>query len=341
MRLATITHDGESVAVCGIEEGIAVPVKELVPGLKTVMDVISGGNAALVNLNAAIKVASANQKLTRLPTSQIQWRPPVELPPNIYCVALNNTAADGSLISRPSYPAYFSKPTSALTGAGQPIIMEEHFGLVHNEPELGVIIGRGGRNISEADAMDHVFGYAIVNDVTSAGMRKEDRFLGGYPTLKDGQYQLVEEVLIYTARYKGTDTFCPMGPWAVTKDEVPDPRNLTVKCWLDDDLILDDTTKNLHYSIAQVIFWISAHSTLRAGDIISLGTAVHPDTQRRPLSYGDINKWGDRVRIEIEKLGTLESPVIRNRRADPRKAFPPISGLGADLKKYGLTKAER
>ena len=137
------------------------------------------------------------------------------------------------------------------------------------------------------------------------------------------------EHIVYQGRYKSADGFAPMGPLIAHKSLVPEPMNLGVRCWLDDEEIMNDSTSGYHFSISEVIYWISAHATLLPGDIIALGTALHPDINRRPISYGNINKFGDRIRIEMEGLGALETPVRRRRDTeDPRAHFVATKHFG-------------
>jgi 2-keto-4-pentenoate hydratase/2-oxohepta-3-ene-1,7-dioic acid hydratase in catechol pathway len=170
--------------------------------------------------------------------------------------------------------------------------------------------------------MDHVFGYTIFNDITSVGMRKEDRFVAEYPIpAGDGTFIPTTEHVVYQGRYKSADGFAPMGPFLFHKDAIGDPYNLRVKCWRDDELVMDDNTSAYHFSIPEVIFWVSHHATLYPGDVIALGTALHPDEMRKPVSYADLNKSGDTVTVEIETLGTLTTPIRRIAAPDPRDAF--------------------
>jgi 2-keto-4-pentenoate hydratase/2-oxohepta-3-ene-1,7-dioic acid hydratase in catechol pathway len=338
LKLSTVVLNGRASPVCEIAPGQIACVAALLPDVRTIMELLEGGAPAFKRLIEAAEAERSAKAHTWMSSDSLEWRAPISRPATIYHMALNNTAADPTLLYRPPFPAYFTKPAAALNGHGQSIEVLPHFGLTHNEPELAVILGKGGRNIALDDALEHVFGYTVVNDVTSVGMRKEDRFHGGYPTAQpDGSVKYVEEVLTYPARYKGADTFLPTGPWIVTKDEVPDPADLEVNCWLDDELIFSDTTANLHFSVAQAIFWISAHTTLFPGDMICMGTAGHPGAASKPLSYGDISKRGTTVTVEIEKVGRLTNPINRKAAPDPRAAFEPVTGLGAAIRKHGLT----
>jgi 2-keto-4-pentenoate hydratase/2-oxohepta-3-ene-1,7-dioic acid hydratase in catechol pathway len=147
-----------------------------------------------------------------------------------------------------------------------------------------VVIGRGGRGISKADAYDHVFGYTIVNDVTARDLqgRHKQWFLG-----------------------KSLDTFCPMGPSLVTADEV-DPENLSVKCWVNGELRQNANTKDLIFDIPTLIETISAGITLYPGDVIATGTPAGVGIGFKPPKY---LKPGDRVAIEIGNLGRLENAL--------------------------------
>jgi 2-keto-4-pentenoate hydratase/2-oxohepta-3-ene-1,7-dioic acid hydratase in catechol pathway len=137
----------------------------------------------------------------------------------------------------------------------------------------------------------------------------------------DGTFEPVDEHLLYVGRYKNADGFMPMSPFIVTADEIPDPHNLAIRGLIDDEVIAEDNTRNLHYSVQEVIYWVSAHSTLLPGDIISMGTAVHPDGQSKPLAHGNVNRFGETMKIEIEKIGAVTTFLKRNHNDDPRTYF--------------------
>jgi len=155
------------------------------------------------------------------------------------------------------------------------------------EAELAVVIGRGGRGIPAARAMEHVWGYTIINDVTA----------------RDWQQRHKQWLL-----GKSFDTFCPMGPWLVTADEL-DGVNTRVRCWINDELRQDARTTDLIFPIPTLIETISAGITLYPGDLISTGTPVGVGIGFTPPRY---LQPGDRVRIEIDGIGILENPVERS-----------------------------
>lgn len=317
MKLASIIHEGLTVGVVSLNDNELVLLSDFGPWT-SVREFIAAGDAALQTVRAGLEKPG----LTTISTAGITWAAPIPDPSKMLFMALNNSAIDKMLFYRPDFPVYFPKLPSALAGSGATLELHGHYGLTHMEPELGVIIGKTARNVPLQDAMDYVFGYTAINDVTSVGMRMEDNYFGRYsmPT-SDGGFEPIDEHLLYPGRYKNADGFAPMGSYLVTKDTIPDPHNLRVRGWVDDELFADDNTSNLHYTVAEVIHWVSAHSTLLPGDILSMGTALHPDGKSKPLASSNVNSFGSVMRVEIERIGTVETPVTRIRDTDPRDYF--------------------
>ncbi len=264
-------------------------------------------------LDPAIDFAASHaDAVTLIPTADVVWRPPVRRPGKICGIAMNNSASNSRKISAPSHPAFFLKPASCLIGHNENIEVRDYYGSVHPEPELAVVIGRQCRDVSVAQAYDVVFGYTIINDVTGNGMRAEDLFHYHAlyaSTTQPGQIQRVEQHLSYAGRYKGSDTFGPLGPWLVTKDEIPDPHALEVRCWLKDELIAEDSTRYYSYGVPEVIAFITRFHSLWPGDVIAMGTAFRPAEKGRSLHQANITELGGPVRISISGLGTLSNPV--------------------------------
>jgi 2-keto-4-pentenoate hydratase/2-oxohepta-3-ene-1,7-dioic acid hydratase in catechol pathway len=217
---------------------------------------------------------------------------------NIFCVGKNyhehakefaqsgfdTSAAKGELA--PSSPVVFTKAPSTVIADHDPVLSFANLTeQLDYEAELAVIIGKPGRGISKVDALDHVWGYTIVNDVTARDLQQKHRqwFLG-----------------------KSMDTFCPMGPWIVTADEVGDAADLNVKCWINSELRQDANTKDLIFDIPTIIATISAGMTLVPGDVIATGTPAGVGIGFKPPKF---LKPGDVMTISIDKLGTLTNTV--------------------------------
>ncbi len=186
----------------------------------------------------------------------------------------------------PEAPVVFSKPPTSVIGPGEPIPAHlDPTGSVDYEGELAVVIGRGGRGIRKADALSHVFGYTIVNDVTARTLQHKHR-----------QWVIG----------KGIDGFCPMGPVIVTADEVPDPGALRLRTFVNGEKRQDASVSDLIFEIPTLIETLSAGITLEPGDIIATGTPVGVGLGFKPPRF---LKPGDVVRIEVDKIGALENPV--------------------------------
>jgi 2-keto-4-pentenoate hydratase/2-oxohepta-3-ene-1,7-dioic acid hydratase in catechol pathway len=187
----------------------------------------------------------------------------------------------------PSVPIIFSKVPESVIATGEAIRMPgaEVSVAIDYEAELGVIIGRGGKGIRAADALQHVWGYTIINDVTSRDW--QNRHL---------QWHMG----------KSFDTFCPMGPWLVTADEC-DGTNTQVRCWVNGEERQNASTRDLIFDIPTLIETLSAGITLYPGDVIATGTPVGVGIGFKPPRY---LQAGDRVRIDIDGIGSLENPVV-------------------------------
>jgi 2-keto-4-pentenoate hydratase/2-oxohepta-3-ene-1,7-dioic acid hydratase in catechol pathway len=272
-------------------------------GARSVLELIEAGPEALPDLRETGETFSM---------SDVTWYAPVRRPSKICCLALNNSANSDRILRGPKHPAMFIKPASSLIGHGGAIECKPHYGRVHPEPELAVIIGKAAKNIRAEDAYAYVFGYTIHNDITSPTMRGEDTFHYRAIHPKAGNPREIEYVdtwVSYPGRYKCCDTFACMGPWLVTKDEIANPHALAVSCRHRDQLVTEDNTENLFYKIPEVLAFLSSHLTLEAGDIVSMGTALKKSTQGGAVQNIDLNKLGGPVSVTIEGIGTLTNTV--------------------------------
>lgn len=205
------------------------------------------------------------------------------------CIGLNyadHAAESGA--EAPKEPVIFSKWTSAIVGPNDDVEIPRDSQKTDWEVELGVVIGKGGRYIIEEQAMEHVAGYCVVNDVSEREFQLE----------RGGSWD----------KGKGSDTFGPIGPWLVTADEVPDPGNL--RLWLDVDgkRYQDGTTANMIFNVKQIVSYLSRFMSLQPGDIISTGTPAGVGMGQNPPVY---LKPGNVIRLGIEGLGEQQQTVVQ------------------------------
>jgi 2-keto-4-pentenoate hydratase/2-oxohepta-3-ene-1,7-dioic acid hydratase in catechol pathway len=210
----------------------------------------------------------------------------IERPAKIICVGLNyRDHAEETGAELPKAPLLFAKWGNTLIGHGEPILLPAASQEVDYEAELGVVIGTGGRNIAEADALGHVRGYICVNDVSARDLQSAD-----------GQW----------TRGKSPDTFCPVGPRLVPREEIDDPQALAIRCILNGETMQDSTTANMIFSVAEIIAYVSRTITLEPGDLIATGTPAGVGVFRDPKV---LLEDGDEVTVEVEGLGALTNPV--------------------------------
>ena len=279
------------------------------------LSLILAGSSALATLRAAhARALKSSGDLKTYSAEEVTWRAPVPSPSKVVCLALNNRALDKIKIRAPTdHPAFFLKPSTAVTGHLCPIRLRASFGLTHPEPELGVVIAQTLKDVSPAAALDGIFGYTIVNDITSVGMREEDSFSVRCfkPGPTPGATTIGEAHTTYPGRYKASDTFAPMGPWIVTRDEISDPAALKIECRLGEKLVASDHTRNYVWGVAEALSHISHTMTLLPGDVVSMGTAVggdtdDPDAPEVPgVTRANLVGFAERVSVTISKLGTL------------------------------------
>jgi 2,4-didehydro-3-deoxy-L-rhamnonate hydrolase len=219
--------------------------------------------------------------------SALELLPPVGRDAKIVCVGLNyaDHAVEGG-VDLPQEPLIFAKLPSSLIGPGRPIVLPSLSDEVDFEAELGVVIGRRARRVSVSEAPDYVFGFTCVNDVSARNLQ-----------VRDQQW----------TRAKSLDTFCPVGPWIVTADEIRDPQALDIRCLLNGEVMQDSSTSSMVFGVYELVSFISQGITLEPGDLIATGTPAGVGFLRDPPRY---LSRGDDVLVEIDGIGCLENPVV-------------------------------
>jgi len=209
-------------------------------------------------------------------------------PGKIVCVGLNyrDHAAEGGQ-DLPKAPLLFAKWPNTLIGDGDPVVLPPESTQVDYEAELGVVIGAKAKRVSERDALDHVAGYICVNDVSARDLQ-----------FADGQW----------TRGKSPDTFCPVGPRLVPREEIADPQALAIRCLVNGKALQDSSTAQMIFSVAEIIAYTSQIITLEPGDLIATGTPAGVGVFRDPKV---LLQDGDEVSVEIEGLGTLTNPITK------------------------------
>lgn len=212
------------------------------------------------------------------------------VPADILCIGLNyRQHAAESRSEIPQKPMLFIKAGNSLNHPFDPIPIPRLSSQIDYEGELAIVIGKTAKYVSREQALDHVFGYTIANDVTSRDWQR-DKSLGG------GQF----------ARGKSFDGFCPLGPWVVSADEIANPNALRIKTTLNRQVMQDSSTADMIFDVPALIESLSSTMTLRPGTVILTGTPPGVGMGRNPPVW---MKDGDTIAVEIEGIGRLENPV--------------------------------
>jgi 2-keto-4-pentenoate hydratase/2-oxohepta-3-ene-1,7-dioic acid hydratase in catechol pathway len=222
----------------------------------------------------------------RFPLSEVRLHAPLHNPPRIFCIGLNyRDHAIESRLEIPKFPVVFFKMIPSIIGPEEAIVLPRETAEPDYEAEMAVVIGKGGYRIPAEAAMEHVYGYTIVNDVSA----------------RDVQFSTSQWSLS-----KSLPTFCPIGPSIVTKDEIADPHKLRIQLEINQESLQDSNTSELIFGVTALIEYISSLTPLLPGDVISTGTPSGVGFARVP------KRWlrnGDQVSITIEGLGTLKNSV--------------------------------
>jgi 2-keto-4-pentenoate hydratase/2-oxohepta-3-ene-1,7-dioic acid hydratase in catechol pathway len=279
MKLARFESNGR-IDIGVIRQDGVVGLREIGFGYPDMLDLIAAGGEVL----AAIRDRTAGEpQHHRLDAVRLL----APLRPRKYLAIGMNYArhvAEMGHAERPAHQYWFNKQTTCVNGpydAIEPGVTE----MLDYEVELGVVIGRAAKGVRAAEALDHVFGYLVANDVSARDWQKHS------PTFTMG---------------KSFDTHGPIGPWIVTADEIPDPQNLDLRCFVNGELRQQSNTSNMSFSVAEQIKYLSTAFTLEPGDLLATGTPEGVGAAMDPPKY---LKAGDVVRCEIDGIGAIENRV--------------------------------
>jgi 2-keto-4-pentenoate hydratase/2-oxohepta-3-ene-1,7-dioic acid hydratase in catechol pathway len=225
----------------------------------------------------------------RYPADEVRLLAPVR-PRKFLGIGLNyadHIAESG--MDAPEFPVFFNKQVTCVVGPGDDVHMPRVSNLLDYEGELAIVIGRRCRHVTEEEAPEVIAGYTVTNDLSVRDWQLRT------PTMTLG---------------KSFDTHGPLGPWVVTPDELGDPHALSIKTWVNDELRQDGNTSEMIYDCFQQVAHLSQAFTLEPGDVIATGTPAGIGAVRQPFPEG-LLKVGDTVRVEIERIGTLENTVVQ------------------------------
>ncbi len=282
MKLVTFTYKDISRIGAVIEQEVVDTIEA--PEIpRNMIDFLSAGEPGRIQLQKLIDAGNG-----RIPLSEVRLEAPVPRPGKYLGIALNygehirETGRD-----KPEYPTFFNKQTTCVIADGEPIHRPKVSEKLDYEGELAVVIGRRCRHVPKDRAPDVIAGYTIANDVSVRDwqMRSHTWTLG-----------------------KSFDTHGPLGPWIVTPDEIGEPHSLDLKTWIDDDLRQSSNTRHMIFNCFEMIEYLSTVMTLEPGDVITTGTPSGVGVTMDPRGY---MKPGQTVKIEIERIGVLSNPVIK------------------------------
>jgi 5-carboxymethyl-2-hydroxymuconate isomerase len=287
MRLISFRRpSGE--ATLGIVEGDrAMPARDLVAGgPATMAELLAAGDEAVAALSVAAARAAPDIAAAGTPLDELELLAPVPRPGKIVAIGLNYHAhAREQGVEPPTAPLIFAKFPTSVVAPGAAISWDPAItSQVDYEGELAVVIGRRARSVPAATALDHVLGYTCANDVSARDLQFGDR---------------------QWVRGKSLDTFCPLGPWIVTRDELPDPQALAVRTTVSGVTLQDGHTRDMIFSVAEIVAHVSRTSTLEPGDTILTGTPSGVGVWREPRRF---LRDGDIVEVEIAGIGVLANP---------------------------------
>jgi 2-keto-4-pentenoate hydratase/2-oxohepta-3-ene-1,7-dioic acid hydratase in catechol pathway len=256
-------------------------------------DFITLGTKSVEKAEKSINSANENDvRNASLKANEITLLAPIAFPPKIVCLGLNyrDHAAEQN-VTTPDEPIIFIKPHTAIIGPNENIVKPNFVKQLDYEAELAIVIGRKAKNVTVSEAKSYIFGYTILNDVSARDIQ-----------FKDKQW----------TRGKSFDTFAPIGPCITTANQLQDTSNLSIRTWVNKEHRQNSSTNNMVFNVNEIIHHLSRVMTLEPCDIIATGTPAGVGFALKPQPK--FLQAGDMVRIEIEKIGTLENIVVEEKR---------------------------
>lgn len=282
-----LVHD-----LAGLAEGFGLYLPS------TMLELLCLGDNGMALAREVLARTTVSGRWPGTPLSDVRLLAPVPRPPKLLALAGNyqehiKESGHAAVNKTKITPRLFMKPATSVAGPGQPILLPKVSSTIDWELELLIVIGAGGKDIAAGDALGHVAGYSIINDISSRTLKiaegRDVRDGDGWFDWLLGKWQ---------------DSSGPMGPFLVSRDEVPNPNNLRLQLWVNDQLKQDANTGQMIFDVAETIAFASQFMTLEAGDVIATGTPSGVGA-----TTGTYLKSGDVVRGEIEGLGVLVNPV--------------------------------
>jgi 2-keto-4-pentenoate hydratase/2-oxohepta-3-ene-1,7-dioic acid hydratase in catechol pathway len=280
MKLVTFELAGKTLSGVLVGDQVANLTQAGFPSMK---EIIAEGSTLLQRIENGLSAGDFQM----LPLTSAKLRAPISDPTKVVAIGLNyRDHAQEQGAPLPKAPLIFAKFPSSITGpydniTWDPTLTQQ----VDYEVELGVVIGKRARRVSEENALDYVFGYTVINDISARDLQFGDK---------------------QWVRGKSLDTFCPCGPQIVTADEIPDPQVLPIHCLVNGNTMQNSTTANMVFGVRALVSYCSQAFTLEPGDLIATGTPSGVGTFRKPPFY---LKNGDVVVTEVEGIGRLENVV--------------------------------
>jgi 2-keto-4-pentenoate hydratase/2-oxohepta-3-ene-1,7-dioic acid hydratase in catechol pathway len=286
LKVITFEHDGR-IHPGVVREDYAIDISNIVPDILSLID---EGQAGMMTLEAYLQQVKGDILL-----EDVRLLAPIPVPRrNIMCLGLNylehaeeHYSDSGRELQIPKVPIIFTKATTSVTGPYDPVPLDPAVtSKLDWEVELGVVIGRSGKNITEEEAMDYIFGYTVINDISARDLQRQGK-----------QY----------FKGKSLDGSCPMGPWLVTSAHLPDPHTLQITSRVNGETKQNSNTDKMIFNIPAIIAYLSRGMTLLPGDIISTGTPSGVGFARTPPEF---LQPGDIVECEVEQIGLLRNQII-------------------------------